>query len=126
MQLARRVLETEVAAIAVGIEEAHSASDARLDGRAARVAGRAQASERRAVKAAVLRENLRPTRDQPGHDERLVVRLAAAVDEETAIQVARRPLCQGLGKSRPLRRQHLRRDTAGLRRLLLDRGDDAL
>src|SRR5262249_53634154 len=97
----------------------------RLDRRAPRVAADAQAAQRRAVVAAILGEDLGPAGEQPGQDERLVVRLAAAVDEQRAPQVARRPAGQRLRQGGPPLAQHLRRDAAGALRLAPDGVDDA-
>ena len=71
-------------------------------------AAHSQGAVSRAVVAAVLCEDLRPAGQQASQDERLVVGLAAAVDEEAAVQVAWRPLGQLLGEGDALFRRHRR------------------
>ena len=78
----------EITAVAVRIEEADSAGRSRLDGRAPRIAADSQGAIRGAVITAILGEDLGPARDEPRQDECLVIRLAAAVDEETFAQIA--------------------------------------
>src|SRR5262249_27068129 len=83
-----------------------------IDGRAALIAAHAEAAVGRAVKAPILGEDLRPARNEASEDKRLVVGLAAAVDEEALVQVARRSLRHRFGQRYPLLRQHLRRHAA--------------
>src|SRR5262249_18582940 len=115
----------EIAAIAVGVEEAYGAGRPGLDGRAAGIAADAKAAEQRAVIAAILRENLRTAGDHARHDESLIVGLGAAVDEVALVQVAGRPLGQGVGQGDAFLGQEDRRHAADFLRLLLDRLDHA-
>ena len=77
----------------------------------------------RAVVAAVGGEHLVPAGVQPGHPDRVLVRLGAAVGEEHLVQVARRQLGDQPGRLAALVVGERRRDGAQRRRLLLDRGD---
>src|SRR5262249_57598489 len=108
-----------------GREEGGGGGRGGLDGGAGRVAGDPEGAVGGAVVAAVLGEDLGPAGQHAGEDERLVVGLAAAVDEEAAVQVARGAPGQLRRQGRPLRRQHLRRDAAGPFRLARDGLNDA-
>src|SRR5262249_33852191 len=114
----------EVAAVAVRIEEANGAGRPGLDRGAPWIAADAEAAERGAVVAAILGKDLRPAGDHAGEDEGLVVRLAAAVDEEALSQIAGGELGKLAGQEDAILGQHLRRDTRGLGRLPLNRLDD--
>src|SRR5262249_2852959 len=125
VDVARGILATEIAAIAVWIEEADGAGVSRLDRSAAWITADAKAAEGGAVIAAVLGEDFGPARNHSGHDKRLVCRLAARVDEEALVEIAGRPLRQSIGESDPFGGQYLGRDAAGFLRLLLDRFNHA-
>src|SRR5262249_35868952 len=106
------------------IEEANGAGRPGLDRGAPWIAADAEAAERGAVVAAILGKDLRPAGDHAGEDEGLVVRLAAAVDEEALSQIAGGELGKLAGQEDATLGQHLRRDTRGLGRLPLNRLDD--
>jgi len=116
--------EAEVAAVAIGVEKADGPGRPGLDRRAARVAGDPKGAVGRAVVATVLGKNLGPAGQHAGEDEGLVISLAAAVDEEAAVQVAGGAPGQFRRQGRPVLRHHLRRDTAGPLCLARDRLDD--
>ena len=61
---------------------------------------------------------------QPGHLDRQIVRLAAAVDEIDAVELGRQLGQQGLGEARHVRMQERRRAVGQERHLLLNRRDD--
>src|SRR5262249_27121938 len=94
--------------------------------RAAGIAADAKTAECCAVKAAILGENLRPACDQAGHDERLIIRLAATVDEEALAHFSRRSLSQRIRQRDSILRQELRRNATRLLRLPLNSGDHPL
>src|SRR5437868_3717602 len=118
-------MHAEVAAVAVRVEETHRTGRARLDGRPPRVAGDAEGAVGCAVIAAILGENLRSSGEEAGQDKSLIIRLAAAVDEQAGVQVAGRAPGQLAGESRTLLGEQLRRHAAGAFGLTLNGRDDA-
>ena len=111
------------AAVGVRVEHAHDARDAGLGGPAARVAGERDRAGRRAVVAAVARDDLVPARVPARELDRVLVRLGAAVREERHRQVAGRDLGEQLPEPRARLGRHRRPDRRELLGLLLDRRD---
>ena len=112
------------AAVRVRVEHPHDAGDAGLRRPAARVAGERDRARRRAVVAAVARDDLVPAGVPARELDRVLVRLGAAVREERHRDVARRHLGDQARERRARLGRHRRADRAELVRLLLDRGDE--
>ena len=112
------------AAVRVRVEHAHDAGDAGLGGPAARVAGERDRAGRRAVVAAVARDDLVAARVPARELDRVLVRLGAAVREERHREVAGRHLGDQARERRARLGRHRRPDRAELVGLLLDRGDE--
>ena len=120
--LGRRV---ERRAVEVRAHEVDDAGHRRLRRPPARVAGRRDRARRRAVVAAVHREDLLPARVQARHAHRVLGRLRAAVGEEDLLQAVGRDLGDQAGGLAAIGvgvdRRHGAEPTGGL----LDRGDEA-
>ncbi len=112
------------AAIGVRVEHPHDAGQARLRRPAARIAGQRDRAARRAVVAAIARDDLVAAGVPAGELDRVLVRLGAAVREERHREVARRHLGQQLAEARARLRRHRRPDRRELVGLVLDRLDD--
>ena len=97
--------------------EVHDTAAAVVVGVAARVAGQVDRGVGAAVIGAVTREHLAPAGVQPGHPDRVLDRVGAAVCEEHLGQVAGRALGDQPGRLGPGRVGVLRRDRAQLRGL---------
>ena len=112
------------AAVGVRVEHAHDPGDPRFRVPAPRVARERDRPCRRAVVAAVARDDLVPARHPARELDRVLVRLGAAVREERHLQVAG----GDLGEHPPQRRarlgRHRRPDRGELLGLLLDRRHD--
>ena len=119
-----RIGMTGGAAVRVRVEHAHDAGDARLGGPAARVAGERDRAGRRAVVAAIARDDLVAAGVPACELDRVLVRLGAAVREERHRDVARRHLGDQARERRARLGCHRRADRAELVGLLLDRGDE--
>ena len=118
------VVGVERAAVEERPEEVHRAGAAVVVGPAARVAGQVHREVGAAVVGAVRREHLEPAGVQPGHPDRVLDRVCAAVGEEHLVQAARgrRRRSAGPPRSGP-RSRAVGAIGAERRRLLLDRRD---
>ena len=110
-------------AVRVRTPEVHDARDRWLRGPPPRIAGQRDRGVRRAVVAAVHREDLVPSGVQPRHPHRVLVRLCAGVGEEHLVEVTGRDLGDEPGRLAARVVGERRADGAHLRRVVLDGGD---
>src|SRR5699024_6163557 len=88
----------EVRTVLVGGHEVDDALGRIVVGEATGVAGDIDGQLGAAVVAAVGREHLRPSRVQPGHADRVLVRVGPAVGEEHVVEIARGALGDESGR----------------------------
>ena len=122
--LLRIVRGVESRPVGVGPPELHHARDPRLARPAPGVAGHRDRPCGRAVIAAVGGEDLVPPGVQPGHAQRVLRRLGAAVREEDHVEVAWGQVGDEAGRLAPVRVGERRRDRAQPAGGLLDGGHD--